>query len=127
MEILKVAAICVITAVLCKIFSNDNKEYAMFLKIAAITGILISAALYISPIAETVNVIFAKTGADSSYLNIIFKALGICYITQFAYDICKDSGESALATQVEVVGKITLILLALPLFETLINIVSSLY
>ena len=126
MEITRIAVIGILTAVLCKLFSKDNKEYALFLKIAATIMILISVIWYTVPIAETVRGIFGRTGADTDYLNILFKALGICYITQFAYDICKDSGENALATQIETAGKVTLILISLPLFETLMSIVSSL-
>ena len=127
MEILKIAAIGIITTVLCRFFSNDNKEYALFLKMAAAALILLSVIRYITPIYDTISGIFGRTGADSSYLSLLFKALGICYITQFAHDICKDSGENALAAQIETAGKITLILLSLPLFEALMGVVSSLF
>ena len=127
MEILKIAAIGVITAILGKLFWGDNKEYALFMKIAAVVLILLSVIRYITPLFETVSNIFGRTGADSAYLDILLKALGICYITSFAVDICKDSGENALASQIETAGKIALLLLALPLFETLMSIVSRLF
>ncbi len=82
--------------------------------------------IYISPIAETVRNIFSRAGADKEYLTILFKAMGICYITQFACDICKDSGENALASHAELAGKISLMLLALPLFDTLADLVDGL-
>ncbi len=127
MKIVTVAVICIFATVLCKLFSKDNKEYALYIKIAAAVGIMSSAIILISPVAEMVNDIFARSGADDTYINILFKALGICYITQFAFDICKDSGENALATQLETVGKISLIILALPLFESLMDVVVTLY
>ena len=70
--------------------------------------------------------IYSRAGADEEYLTVLFKALGICYITQFACDICKDSGENALATQAELAGKISLMVIALPLFESLADIVAKL-
>lgn len=127
MDIITIAVVCILTTIICKLFSNNNKEYALYIKITASVGILAAVIIYISPIAEMINNIFAKSGADVSYINILIKALGICYIVQFACDICKDSGEGALAAQLETAGKISLILLALPLFETLVDIVMSLY
>ena len=82
--------------------------------------------IYISPIAETIYVLYEKAGADDEYLTILFKALGICYITQFAGDICRDCGENTLAVQTELAGKIALMLLALPLFNSLADIISNL-
>ena len=70
--------------------------------------------------------LYEKAGTDEEYLTILFKALGICYITQFASDICKDCGENTLAVQAEIAGKIALMLLALPLFGTLAELISEL-
>lgn len=125
MKIVQIAALCLIVTVLCRLF-DARKEFGLYLKIIAATLILGAVILYVAPVADTVNTIFDKAGASDSYINILFKALGICYITQLASDICKDSGEGALSVQVEIAGKITLLLLALPLFEALTDLVTVL-
>lgn len=126
MKIISIAAICIISTALCKLFENRSKEYGLFIRIIVSVGIIAAVIIYVSPIAETVNNIFIRTGADERYVNVLFKALGICYLTQFTYDVCKDSGENAMATQVEIAGKITLMLIALPLFSSLTNIITKL-
>jgi stage III sporulation protein AD len=126
MKIISIAAICIISTVLCKLFENRSKEYGLFIRVIVSAGIIAAVIIYVSPIAETVNSIFIKTGADEKYVNILFKALGICYLTQFTHDICKDSGENAMATQVEIAGKITLMLIALPLFSSLTDVITKL-
>lgn len=63
----------------------------------------------------------AVSELNTEYIRIIFKALGICYLTQFSADICRDCGENAAASAAEIFGKIQLILLSLPLFESLID------
>ena len=75
-----------------------------------------------------IPVIFGKAdrlasmaGLDSEYITVIFKSLGICYLTQFSADICRDCGESAAASAAEIFGKVQLIVLSLPLFEQLIE------
>lgn len=125
-NIVSVAGICIIATVLCKLFSSAGSEYSLYVKIAAAAAVMSALILFISPIAETVRSIYERAGADEEYLTILFKALGICYITQFACDICRDSGESALASQAELAGKLSLLILALPLFDSLSEIVSEL-
>lgn len=125
-KIVSIAGLCIISAILCKLFATEGKEYALYIKIAAAASIMSAVLIYISPIAETVRNIFSRAGADKEYLTILFKAMGICYITQFACDICKDSGENALASHAELAGKISLMLLALPLFDTLADLVDGL-
>ena len=56
----------------------------------------------------------------------MLKALGIALITQFVSDTCRDNGENALASITETVAKIAVIVMLLPLFETVFDIVSGL-
>lgn len=125
-NIISVAGICIIAVVLCKLFGACGSEYALYVKLAAAAALMSALILMISPVAETIRGIYEKAGADEEYLTILFKALGICYITQFACDICRDSGENAIAMQAELAGKLSLIILALPLFGSLAEIVSGL-
>lgn len=125
-DLIPICGICVIASILCTLFGNLGKEYSVYIKLSAAAGVLSVIILYISPLAETVYTLYEKAGADEKYLTILFKALGICYISQFASDICKDCGESTLAVQAELAGKIALMLLALPLFNTLSEIITEL-
>ncbi len=125
-NIISVAGICIIASVICKLFGSCGSEYGLYVKLAAAAVLMSALLLMLSPAAETIRGIYEKAGADEEYLTILFKALGICYITQFACDICRDSGENALASQAELAGKLSLIILALPLFDSLAEIVSGL-
>lgn len=126
MEIVKIAAICIVAAVLCRLFDSGSREYSLYIKVAAASVVLAFVFIYISPVIESITGIFGRTGADGEYLEILFKSAGICYISQFAHDICKDSGENLLAAQAELAGKAALIVIALPLFEEVTEIVVSL-
>ena len=81
--------------------------------------------IYISPLIENIRSIFECSQADTDYLKILFKATGICYISQFASDICKDSGENLLASQAELAGRVGLMVSAIPLFEQAVEIIIS--
>ena len=125
-DILAVIALALVATVLCKLLDKYDRIYSIFIAVAAVVLILLTLFTYISPIADTVQSLFTRAGLSSEYLEILFKALGICYITQFAYDICKDCGENAIATQIELTGKISLLILALPLFKGLTDVVMRL-
>ena len=125
-NLISICGICIVASILCSLFGIISKEYSVYIKLVAGASVLSIVIFYISPITETIYTLYEKAGADDEYLTILFKALGICYITQFASDICKDCGETTLAVQAEIAGKIALMLLALPLFGTLSELISEL-
>ncbi len=60
--------------------------------------------------------------AFSPYLSAMAKALGIALITQTTAEICKDSGESAIAGRIEMLGRAEILILSLPLVKELLQL-----
>ena len=60
------------------------------------------------------------------YGEIILKGLGIVILTQICADICRDSGEGTLASNIETVGKLELLLLSIPLIEEILGTAKTL-
>ncbi len=58
----------------------------------------------------------------SEYGTVLLKTLGIGMAVQTTADICRDSGEGALAGKVELIGKIEILLLTLPLVEGILRL-----
>ena len=126
MNIVIICAFAVVSAVICKTVSND-RSIAIVLTLAASAVIFMKAAGSMSGIiAEMRSLFLVHSGTEPEYLRIILKGLGICYITSFASSICRDSGESTLAEQTIIAGKTALLLISLPMLETLIGIVKAL-
>ncbi|MGN0606729.1 MAG: SpoIIIAC/SpoIIIAD family protein [Oscillospiraceae bacterium] len=125
-EITSVAGLCITAALMCKVIEKYNREQAAVTSIAVLSVLMIVIIPMTLPIMSSVNSIFENSGIDSENVSIIFKALGISCITQLASDICRDCGENAIASSSETFGKITLIIMALPLFSELIQMVNSL-
>ncbi len=61
----------------------------------------------------------------SEYGNVILKAFGISLVVQLLSDFCKDAGESSISTKIELLGKIEIIILSLPLVEKILDIVKN--
>ena len=116
-KLVMIAGVCIFASAVCRIFDNGSKEYGVFVKTAVIAVISAAVISGIIPVTEKISGLCSGIPSGSEYLAILFKGLGISYLTQLASDICRDSGESSLAVQTETAGKTALLIIALPLFE----------
>lgn len=64
--------------------------------------------------------------AGSVYYKLLFKAIGITYIGEFCAAICKDAGYHAVAGQIEVFGKLSVLFMGLPILLAMIENISAL-
>ena len=81
------------------------KEQALFCSIGVCVLVLLSICAYLSPIAEQIQALFLKTELDVQYLELLWKSIGICYLTSIAADLCRDTGETAMASVAELWGR----------------------
>ena len=117
---LAVAGVTVITVI--KKWSSD---FLPLLRVA-LTALLTMAALaWISPLLSYLRQLTELSGMGDS-AELLLKALGIAWLTQCCADVCRESGESGAANGVELAGKVELLLLALPLLNKVLEVVSEL-
>lgn len=109
-----IAALALISAILAVILHQYKPEYAMLLSAAAGCGILLLLLSALAPAIEQLQTIMGRAGLSMAYFKILLKGLGVCYLSQFAGDLCRDAGQTSLAGKVELAGKISVVLLALP-------------
>jgi len=117
-ETVTAAAVCITAAIFSTLLKQYCREHALFCVLGACAAVGIAAAAYLTPIVSQMQELFAKTSLPAAYLEILWKALGICYITGIAGDLCQDCGESALAKTVELWGRLSLV-------ETLLRTVTE--
>lgn len=122
MLIFKVVSIAVIAVFLSVIVRQYKAEYSIFIAVGA--GLVIWAMLSdtLSRAIDSMKVMLNGTGVDSDYISIVFKTLGICILTQIASDLCRDCGESALATKTELAGKIAILAVAMPMITAIAQV-----
>lgn len=126
MNIFSIIGIGIAAAAIATVLRQYNKEYGLYISLAASIIILSTVLNSLSPIFDLVDELAVISSTDSEYISILVKALAICYITQLASDSCKDCGESAIASRIDFAGKILLLLITIPLFEALLGIVKEL-
>ena len=77
----------------------------------------------LSGIINILTTLNNKTGLNSEYLGILLKITGIAILTEFAVSICNDAGENAIATKVDLGGKIIIISISIPIIVALLELI----
>ena len=126
MNILKVVGVGLIAAVISLLVRSFRPEMSLQISIAAGVALFIYAALEISGIADTILKTADEYGLNTEYIGVILKALGLAYVTQFASDICRDAGETAIAGKVELCGKVLIVTSSIPGVISLLDMVRGL-
>lgn len=124
-ELVRIAAIGIIAAILAVIISEKRPELGLLLGLAfgciALMIAFSKAGAIVKVLEDTVN----KAGIDGQLLVPVLKVTGMAYITQFSVDACKDVGQNSIAGKVETVGKIMMLVVSVPIATSLIKIISS--
>lgn len=120
-EIIKVAMLGVVGVLIAVQFKVQKPEYAIYIGLAI--GILIfSYALkQFQSVLAQLQLIQGYLGTGESYLAILLKVIGITYICEFSSSICKDAGYGAVAEQIEILGKISVMFAGLPILFAVIE------
>lgn len=123
MDIIKIIGIAFIAVIIIVILKQYRPEFAIYASIIAGVLILTLAFGTLSGIIDMINSISSKTNINSDFLVILIKITGIAILTEFAVSICKDSGESAIASKVDIGGKIIIISMSIPIINALMDTV----
>lgn len=125
MELTSIIAFALLSCLLGIVLHQYKPEYSMLL--IATSGCILLVMLINSflPAVYEIGSIITKAGVRQEYFTILLKALGICYITQFAGDLCRDSGQTSLAGKIDLAGKVAIVILALPVIKNIIEIITE--
>ncbi len=122
----KIISIAIITCIASLIIKPVRPDFAIMLSIVGGIIIIFYLISYLSNVFESFNNIFNVTGINSSLYSIIFKIIGIGYLTEFTASICQDTGNASLADKVLLGGKIIILVMALPIVTSILDIVVEL-
>ena len=126
MEWARVGGIAMVGVVALLILRTQRPEWAPLLRMAVTVvalGLTLSlASTVLGYVTELAN---ATGGLDQEGGPILLKALGVAFLTEIAASVCRDSGETGLATWVETAGKLEILLLSFPLIRTVMDTVTD--
>ena len=122
----KVIGIALITCVACIVVKPVRADFAIFISVVGGIIVLFYVISYLSGVFDIFGSIFKLSGTNISIYSIIFKIIGIGYLTEFTASICHDTGNASLGDKVLLGGKIIILVIALPIVRSILEIVMEL-
>lgn len=123
MNIIPMLVFAIITIILAAIIKEYRPEFTALI-------IMMSGIIFFTYICSGVINIFDYfrdlcnyVGIDIVYIEVMFKIIGISYMSEFVSSLCKDAGQSSVAVKVDIVGKLVVLSVSLPIFKELLNLI----
>lgn len=115
--IVKVTAVCLMGALLAALLKKSNPELALLLAVAACVIVLAVVIKGLDEIFAFLDEIVTWGGLSADIFSPLWKTVGIALVTRVGTELCKDAGENAMASLVEMTGAFGAVLVAIPLFQ----------
>lgn len=125
MNISAIVGIALVSASIIVLIRKNAPEFAVPVSVTASMIILIISMVFASEVFRKIEEIASVSTVSSDNVKIIFKALGVCYITQIGKDVCNDCGESALGDKVDLAGKITIAAMSLGIITQVLELITE--
>lgn len=126
MSIFKIIAIGIISVSIIVLIKESKPELAIMVSVCASIVLLILIINALSDVVIYFTEIVDKTGISYTLFVCILKIIGIGYITEFAANICEDSGNKSIANKIQFGGKVVIMIVSLPIIQGLIDIITGL-
>lgn len=126
MDIVKIVGIALVSLIIIILLKQYKPEFAIY--ISLLTGVLILILVMdkLTGIINLINSIVSKSNINTEFITLLIKITGIAFLSEFAVSICKDSGEAAIASKIEIGSKIIIISMAIPILSSLLELILEL-
>lgn len=121
MDIIKIIGIGLIALIIIIIIKQYRPEFTIYVSLVAGALILLMVMDKIGGIIDLLTSLSSKTAINNEFLVLLIKITGIAFLTEFAVSICKDSGEAAIASKVDLGGKVIIISMSIPIIASLLE------
>lgn len=122
---IKIAVLGIITVIIAIIFKKGKDEYSFYISIAACVLILLWGLGKMQIIMDAITQLQGYIKLNRAYTGILVKIIGITYITEIASSLCKDSGYNAIGEQIELVGKLSILAISMPIMLAILDTINS--
>ncbi|MEA5011678.1 MAG: SpoIIIAC/SpoIIIAD family protein [Angelakisella sp.] len=126
MNLFSVTVFCLVGAILCLVLKQYKPEFALLISLGCSIVVMLFILEGITQVRDELDLILQNSMLNSDLMVVVFKCLGVCVLTELASQTCKDAGEGAIAAKVELAGKVSLLILSLPLFVRLLEVSTTL-
>lgn len=121
MDIIKIIGVGLIALIIIIIVKQYRPEFTMYVSVAAGIIILLLVMDKLSAIINLLTNLANRTSINNEFIFLLIKITGIAILTEFASSVCKGSGETAIASKVDMGGKIIIIAMSIPIIASLLE------
>jgi stage III sporulation protein AD len=125
MDIAQIVAVGIISVILIIAIRKQNAEFAFLISIMASIIIFFMIMPLLGQAVELLKEIAGLMDTNSQYIGLILRIIAIAYIAEFGAQICADVGESAIASKIELAGKVLILITSMPVLYGLVNLISA--
>ena len=125
MEIMKIIGVGFVTAIAATLLRSTKPELSFAV---ILTGTIVIMLFIVDSLQNTLQALSAiavASGIENGLLKVLLKIVGVGYITEFGAGILNDFGSNSIADKVTLAGKITIILLSLPVVKGVLQLVQE--
>lgn len=121
----KVALLGIVTVLCALVFRNGRSEYSTMISMAGCLLLFTFGISKMETIIKAIDRLKGYMGGSMEYFQILLKIVGITYLSEFAASLCRDAGFSAVGSQVELAGKLSIMAISLPILLALVEVVEG--
>ncbi|KQL57706.1 MULTISPECIES: stage III sporulation protein AD [Shouchella] len=126
MEIVQIVGLGLIATFLALIVKEQKPIFAFLLTLFVGSLIFLFLLDEIASVIQLINDLAVQANIHTVYLQTILKIIGIAYIAEFGAQISRDAGQAAIASKIELAGKIFILVLAIPIIKAVIEMILAL-
>lgn len=123
---IKIACVGFAGMLLAGLLKHSHSPYAELISLAASLLIIFCTLTKLASVFEMLEQLRGYVSMQESYFRILLKIIGITYVADFSSSICLDAGYKAIAGQIEVFGKISVLAVSSPIILALLDTISNL-
>ena len=126
MEIIKIGILGVAGVMLALQFKTSRPEIGIYIGIAVSLLLFAFSVEGLSAVLSRVQTLQSYLGENSGYITFLFKAVGITYVCELCASVCKDAGYGSISGQIELFGKLSVLMMGIPILTAVIENISTL-
>jgi len=122
LQILQIVGVGLAAAVLVVVLRKERPDMALLLSLAAGVVIFLFIVPQVAQVARLLEELTVRAHVKLLFITSILKIIGIAYLSEFAGQVCRDAGQEAIASKIEMAGKIIILALAIPIISAVLDL-----
>ena len=123
--LVKIIGVAFITAISAILLKQTKPELSMVLTITGVIVILFLLTDELKTTLAALQGIAQSSGMSNGLIKLLLKIVGVGYIAEFSAGVLNDFGSQAVADKVVLASKIIIVMLSLPVFQSLLTLISG--